>query len=161
MKLLAALTLVALAVGCGDDDSGDDVTLSDDAVIEYHFGDSSVPPEVHRSYTLTIDRTEVHAVVDSYGDLIGEDTVPLPDEVWTGLADNLDAVTDLDVSDDDDGCSGGTSRELTITDGDDEVVDVAFSVCGGSNESAAGELDDYVAPVIDAFPDWESLFDQQ
>jgi hypothetical protein len=159
LAVLTAATTTGLAAGCGDDDDDgpDDVALSDDAQITYHFGDSSVPPEFHRSYTLTIDATEVHAVVDSYGDVLEDVTEELPAEVWDGLVAGAGTVALLDPSDDDEGCAGGTSREIEITDGDDTVAASAFSVCGGANEDTARTLDAYVQPVLDAIPNWDDL----
>ena len=150
--------LASLVAGCGDDDDGaEDVSLSDDAEITYVFGDSSVPPEFHRSYTLTIDATEVHAVVDSYGDVLEDVTVELPAEVWDGLVAGVGSIADIDASDDEEGCSGGTSRSIQITDGGETVVVKEIYVCGDSNEGPADVLDAYVQPVLDAIPDWDSL----
>ena len=36
--------------------------------IIYRFGDASVPPDYHRSYTITVTAGGVRIVVDSYGD---------------------------------------------------------------------------------------------
>jgi len=158
--VLASVGLVGVAAACGDDDGADDddgdVTLSDEASITYEFGDASVPPEFHRSYTLTIDATEVRAVVDSYGDVIEDVTAPLPADVWAGLAADGGTVADLDVEDDG-GCDGGTSRSLEITDRGETLADSSFSVCGGANEAPAEVVDAYVQPVLDAIPDWEAL----
>jgi hypothetical protein len=158
--VVAGVSGLGMGPACGDDDDGGDaggVTLSDGAQITYHFGDSSVPPEFHRSYTLTIDAAEVHVVVDSYGDVLEDVTEPVPAEVWDALVDNLGTVTDLDAGDDDAGCSGGTSRSLVVTDQGDTVTDTAFSVCGGANDAPAATLDTYVQPVRDAIPNWTTL----
>jgi len=143
---------------CGDDNPAV-AEIGDDAVIEYHYGDSSVEPEFHRSYTLTISSDEVHVVVDSYGDVLQDTTAPVPAEVWTGLVENVGELAAIDPDDGDDGCDGGTSRSMTVTDGGEAVYDVAFGVCGGANDAAADRLDAYVAPVTEAIPDWEALVD--
>jgi hypothetical protein len=157
---VAALVGLAVgAVGCGGGDGdGDDVSLSDDAQITYHFGDASVPPEFHRSYTLTIDPTQVHAVVDSYGDVLGDVTEPLPADVWDRLVADIGTVAQLDTGGDaDEGCAGGTSRSIEITDDGETVVEKDVYVCGGANEAPAATLDAYVQPVLDAIPDWDAL----
>lgn len=161
MRPALATTLVivmaaAATAGCGGKDD-ETLTLGDDAQITYHFGDSSVPPEYHRSYTLTIDRTEVHTVIDSYGDVLGDVTTPLPEEVWDQLVAHVDEVSDLDPGGDDEGCAGGTSRSLQVSDSGDTVVDVSFGVCGGDNGGAATAVDTFVQPVIDVIPDWDTL----
>ena len=155
---LVVLVLAVAACG-GDDDDGpeaaDDV-LSDDATIEYHFGDSSVPPEYHRSYTLTVTKAEVHAVVDSYGDVLHDVTEPLPADVWDELVATADDVVDLPVDEDEEPCTGGTTRGLTIEDGGETLIDVSFGACGGSNGEAETRVDRWIRPVTQAIPDWES-----
>jgi hypothetical protein len=105
---------------CGDDDNEAVAEIGDNSVIEYHYGDASVEPESHRSYTLTISSDEVHVVVDSYGDVLQDTTVPLPAEVWAGLVENVGELAAIDP-DGGDGCDGGTSRSMTVTDGSDVV----------------------------------------
>jgi hypothetical protein len=154
--LIGLTALVGVvAAACGDD--SDDVTLSDDATITYEFGDASVPPEYHRSYALHISKDEVHVVVDSYGDVVGEATEPVPAEVWEQLVDNVGPVADLVSEDGVDSCSGGTHRTIEIEDGGETVVATDFEVCD-SNEKPADEVDGYVKPVIDAIPGWDELF---
>jgi hypothetical protein len=159
MRLILAASALALAIAataCGGDDD-DDITLGDDAQVTYHFGDSSVPPEYHRSYTLTVGPTEVHAVIDSYGDVLEDVTTPLPEEVWDQLVADIDDVSGLDPDGDDEGCAGGTSRELQVSDGGESVLHESFGVCGGSNSGDATAVDTYIQPVIDAIPDWDTL----
>jgi hypothetical protein len=40
--------------------------------IVYRFGDASVPPQYHRSYTITVTAGQARVVVDSYGDVLAE-----------------------------------------------------------------------------------------
>jgi hypothetical protein len=159
LLVLVPLVIGTGACGGGDDDDGptdSGATLSDDAVITYHYGDSSVPPEYHRSYTLTITKDEVHAVVDSYGDVLHDVTEPLPPKVWQQLVATVDTVLDLEVDEDAEPCAGGTTRDLKIEDKDEAAVDVGFGACGGSNGEAESAVDEWVQPVIDAIPDWDS-----
>jgi hypothetical protein len=157
---LPAVLVLGLATSlgaCGDDDSSSgEVTLSDDAVIDYRYGDASVEPQYHRSYTLTIRSDEVHVVVDSYGDVLHDTTAPLPPEVWDGLVDDATAIAGLDVEEDDP-CDGGTNRSITITDGDDTVLELDIPVCGDASAETADRLDAYLQPVRDAIPDWDAL----
>lgn len=86
---VAALTMLA---ACGADDdpvvtgsgatdattattaaSGEPLAL-DHTVVRYHYRDSSVPPEHHRSYTVTVTPDEAHIGVDSYGDVLHDET---------------------------------------------------------------------------------------
>jgi hypothetical protein len=167
LPTLCLTALVLLATACGDD--GDTppeiVSLSPEAVVEYRFGDSSVPPEFHRSYTLTISRDEVHAVVDSYGDVIGERTEPLPSEVWDDLTAGLDEVAAVQPSAADiSGCVGGRSRDLEVTDEGETLVSTHLYICRDEegdlhNEEEAEQIDAYVQPAIDLLPDWDELLE--
>jgi hypothetical protein len=159
--LLAPLAPLGTLAACGGGDGPSDVDpLSDAAVIEYRYGDASVPPEFHRSYTLTITRTDVHVVVDSYGDVIVEATEPLPGEVWDDLVADVGDMAALDAGNGaggGDGCAGGTSRHLTVRDAGVVVVDLDAEVCGDAGSRAGERIDDYVAPVTEVFPDFEAI----
>jgi hypothetical protein len=175
-RLAAGLALVVALgslAGCGDDDTvaSDDTTsttgspdttgasvstISDDATIVYRYGDSSVPPEYHRSYTLEIDRTEVAVEVDSYGEVLHSFSEPLPAEVWEELVAGSPDVLGIEIADDDEGCAGGTSRALRIDDGGETLLDVGFAQCGDSGTVAAATADEWVRPVIAAVPDWST-----
>jgi hypothetical protein len=59
-----------------------DLLASVDRVV-WHYGDASVPPPHHRSYSITVTRSEVYCVVDSYVDHIAKsrrklDSAPIP-----------------------------------------------------------------------------------
>jgi hypothetical protein len=154
--LCAALVMAVAVTACGgDDDDASGEPLSDSATIEYRYDDASIPPEFHRSYDLSITNKEVHFVVDIYGDIVRDETVPLPAEVWAGLTDTSDAVFNLEPEETEGDCAGGTARSLAVVDGDNEVLDLDFQVCGGVNDGAATTIDAYVQPVIDTIPDWE------
>ncbi len=154
-----ALAAVAACGGNGpgvtaDDASDTALSLSDEAVIEYHFGDSSVPPEYHRSYDLTVTKGNVHIVVDSYGTLINEVDRPLDDDVWSVLIDEVDSVDGLAEGSSDDGCTGGTSSTLKIVDGGTVVVNADAFLCGGEGSEA---LNEFVAPVVASISDFDEL----
>lgn len=123
-----------------------------DEGVVYEFHDASVAPDYHRSYTLTVWKGSARLVVDSYGDVIHDMTKRIDDALWqrtltlaTEFAD-ADSVTN-------DGCSGGTSEELTVfvgdEDGDEDLVHVFIDHCdtsGGANiMEAVGE----VLPLFD------------
>lgn len=163
LRSTAVLTIgLALGAACGDDSTGsvESIDLSDDATIEYVFTDSSVPPEFHRSYTLTIESDDVHAVVDSYGDEIGETSAPVTEGLWGSLALQADEMAKIEPDEAADGCAGGTKRDLTVVDRDETVIDLSFSVCEG-NEDQAARVDAYIDPVIAVIPDWDSVLDKQ
>lgn len=111
------------------------------------FTDSSVAPEYHRSYTLTVSAKGVHVVVDSYGDVLHDVTEDVPEEQWDAfvadLPDRLDALPEPQA---DDGCAGGTGTELTVTEGGDEVYAGEDHSCSQEFQAPAQAL---VAPFGD------------
>ena len=123
-SLLALCTLVLgfLLTGCvGEDDEDPTAVVVDPATttVEAHFRDSSVPPEYHRSWTLTLDQGQVRLVVDSYGDKIAEESVPMPQETWeefiASLPEEVDVLDEPEPTDP--GCTGGTGMTMDV-DGD-------------------------------------------
>ena len=147
--------LIAL-VACGDsDESGDDEVQLDPATatLEYRFNDASVPPEFHRSYTLTAEAASAHLVVDSYGDVLHDVTEPVDDELWQGVLDAAAAVS-TGTDDTSAGCAGGTSEELRVFDDEDQaLIDVTVDHCGSSS---GPELAEVVGDVLALF-DLEAL----
>jgi hypothetical protein len=151
---LFAIVMLLLPTACGDDDAPNgaerDVELDPaTATLVYRFNDSSVPPEYHRSYTLTADASSANLVVDSYGDVLHDVTEPNVVDVWQRTIDASQDLADLaDVTDD--GCTGGTSEELRVLDeADHAVVDARVDHCGSSS-------DRQLAPAI---ADLLALFD--
>ena len=143
---------LALLAGCGDDDEGNGwrafVVDPATATIVYRFNDASVPPEYHRSYTLTADAESVNLVVDSYGDVLHDVTEPNVDDVWQDALDMSQALSNTtEITSD--ACVGGTSEELRVLDDRDEaVIDVFVDHCGSS---AGPELDEAVAGELALF----------
>lgn len=53
--------------------------------ISFEFRDASVPPQYHRSYTIDVSKEESRVVVDSYGDVLAEQTEAITPETWGNL----------------------------------------------------------------------------
>ncbi|MDP1877702.1 MAG: hypothetical protein Q8M17_09115 [Actinomycetota bacterium] len=123
-----------------------------DATVTYAFHDSSVPPPYHRSYVLTVTQDEARIVIDSYGDVLADETAPTPPEVWEQLAASLPTVQGLVVASADPGCTGGTSVELDISGTGAALVDVYADECAGSNGTAVAAIDAWIAPARAIFP---------
>jgi hypothetical protein len=158
----AGALVVLLAAACATEAGGDGGPALDPATAEvaYQFHDSSVPPEYHRSYTITVQRGEARMVVDSYGDVLHDVTEDVDDETWAEVLDRVGAlrVSGRVGSDD---CTGGTASELqaqdaTHTPGDGAVA-VFAAPCGGEGSGAAEAIDTAIEPVVDLFDTEELL----
>lgn len=160
MPVLASCTMSAStdAASAGPtSQSSSSSPLPDDAVITYRFTDSSVPPQYHRSWTLTVTKQAEEIAVDSYGDVLGGGRAETPEAVWAGLAAGLPQIQSLAVSEDTQGCTGGTGEAVTVESGGAVLVDLSVYECGGVNAEAAEALRAWIAPARAEFPSTDEL----
>ncbi len=102
--------------------------------ITYRYGDSSVPPQYHRSYTITVTEERISIVVDSYGDILAEDSFDLAPGKMGEL---IKLAKDLKIRNTGNlrtssNCDGGTTRRLTIIEKGRERVNGEMYICGGT-----------------------------
>ncbi len=161
--VVLAVVVSGLAIGaCAQeaDDAGTSAVDPASAAVEYRYNDSSVPPEYHRSYTITVQDGEARMVVDSYGNELHDVTEPVDDEMWTELVDRVAAVRGR-ASGPSSECDGGTSRQLQLTDADHPATDPALrvhaEVCGGTGTDDARTIDAAIEPVLGLFDTEELL----
>jgi hypothetical protein len=152
LRTLPGLLAVGLLASCGGAQPSATTSLPDDAVVTYSFHDASVPPAYHRSVTLTVTRDLAHIVVDSYGEVLADTTAPMPVATWSALSSTIGSVSAIKVVEPSTGCTGGTSTDLTVSAGRDDLVDVSAASCGGSNAKAGKAIDAWVAPARGLFP---------
>lgn len=147
-RFLVVTAVLLVTVGCGvsersgdqpDPTGGTSVGEPEGFPVEStrlvkRFTDSSVPPEYHRSHTITIDARTTGIVIDSYGDEIARDEVPTDPGAWADvlaeLPDALDSLPDLDEPDD--GCTGGTNIGFTVYVDDEVRFQTDEYRCGGA-----------------------------
>ena len=100
--------------------------------IIYHFLDASVPPPYHRSFTITATEAEVRVVVDSYGEILADETLPLEPGVFQGLVDAL-TMSDIRIGEEisSEGYTGGTTETLTVYAGDEVIFSGYVYNCAG------------------------------
>lgn len=171
MRRLAAgaasvLAAVALATGCGPGPSGPDPSTTSESLapehqfdpaattITYAFTDSSVPPEYHRSFTLTVEGGVGTIVVDSYGDETARDEQEVSSAVVEDLVDAYNAgelshVFEPDLPDDE-GCAGGQTFALALAEGDTEDSTSIYR-CSEESDERALELAEAAAPLLESF----------
>ncbi len=99
---------------------------------------------------------DVTIVVDSYGEILHDETASIDDATWQAVLRTA-AALEIDSPGGSDDCDGGTSRDLQITGRDtDPVLDVQVAVCGGTGQAEAAVIDAFVAPLLALF-DMETL----
>lgn len=163
-RLAAVLTALLLAVAaCGDDGGGGSATTtapSGEEITEagFHFGDASITPERHRSWTLTVTDGMAYLVVDSYGDVVGEDAAVVPAAMWADLQAGVAGLAEARSESDEEDCDGdgATSAEVWAREGEADRFQMSVSVCGSGNRGTAESWRAPFDPVLDLF-DLEAL----
>ena len=105
----------------------------------WRFHDSSVPPQYHRSYVITVTPISIRKVVDSYGKVLGDETAPFDQARFDAVlaAVTRHALATRPAGDEHDGCTGGTSHALEIRSGEEVILRGEQGHCGGTD---AGSL---------------------
>lgn len=102
--------------------------------ITFEFHDSSVPPEYHRSTTLTVTPTTLRYTVDSYGDIIKDTSITITEEKFKQCIDAISThkMRSCDMGKDD-GCTGGTGHSLTVMKDSEVLLKGSIYHCGGGD----------------------------
>jgi hypothetical protein len=101
--------------------------------VEYRFGDSSVAPDYHRSYVITITGSAKTIAIDSYGNV-------LLTKQYTNTTSDFQAFKELLSKKGikkhkkiDSACCGGTSETLRLYKGDETIFDAYVYHCSGES----------------------------
>ena len=116
MKELFWAVLSLLGFGGGNASSGvSDADWSETTMVVYRFGDSSVGPEYHRSFTLSVSAKEIKLSVDSYGTTLLKRRYANTPKAFLAFRNEL-AKKGIKKHKmvEDEGCSGGTTQHLTL-----------------------------------------------
>jgi hypothetical protein len=125
------LLLLPLFFACEDSLT---ITEDDFSSITYSFHDSSVPPQYHRSYDITVSPKDVRVQVDSYGDILASDQFEISASDVSNLIKTINnAKLKSGNSEPGEGCDGGTSESLSIKTTKGKVYSGFFDHCGGIN----------------------------
>jgi hypothetical protein len=154
MKYLPILMLFALS-SC----QTPAVEFSRITKIEYRFDDSSVPPQYHRSYSITVTEQELRIVVDSYGDILADKKYHIDTARFTALLLDLEKLGiktgAVRVSQ---GCDGGTGEELKCWAGQTSVLSGYVGHCGGQDTgNLYGDVPAFAKSLKALIPDFASL----
>ncbi len=120
---------------------------------QYEFGDSSVPPPYHRSYTITLKGNELLFVVDSYGDILLEQRLDISADFKKEVRSLLKTFNiehkKKTISD---GCAGGTTKYIRLYKNGVEVFKGGLYFCAGdSYGDLSGDLNGFSQSFIQTF----------
>jgi len=145
--------------GGGPDDQNDGAAIRE---ITYAFGDASVPPEYHRSYTITVDAETARVVVDSYGDVLADEQYPATGQQFAELVASLetDEIANCTL-DQNEGCGGGTSERIAYSDGQQELFSGEVFHCGGQDSGdLCGDVAAFADQVRSLIPNLDELLQE-
>jgi hypothetical protein len=127
--------------------------------ITYQFGDASVPPSCHRSFAITVTGDKAVIVVDSYGDILVDETYPIDAAQFDGLREAVERNRIMNcVLTDDEGCTGGTSERISYRDGEKELFSGTVYHCGASDTgNLCGDIAAFAGEIKSLVPDLERL----
>jgi len=131
--------------------------------IRYNHTDSSVPPQYHRSYTISITPESIAIIVDSYGDIIAEKKFGCTPGQFNHLLSLLDEgkVKNVNLKKED-GCTGGTGEELTCRSAGTTIFNGKAYYCGGKTSGTlGGSIDNFKTAVKLLIPDFEKVLDRK
>lgn len=163
MYSLLALVLVSVFICCGGGGNSDDATTNPNydeiQELQYHFGDSSVPPEYHRSYTITISTDMVNIVVDSYGDILANENYDITNEQFNDIISSMrnNDIRNCELGEDD-SCVGGTSESFTGSGAEGIIFDGEVYHCGGDDfGDLCGDVANFANDVRNLIPNLTEL----
>ena len=130
--------------------------------IVYRFTDASVPPQYHRSYTVTATSNDVRVVVDSYGDIVADRTFGMSERKMQVLVQSLDdcGIESTKAGNAQDECTGGTSRSIRIFSEGTLLMEGTVHNCGGRFfGNLSGDLECFERSIQGIIPDFSRLLE--
>ena len=114
--------------------------------IIFIYDDASVPPDDHRSYTITVRPDQLVFEVDSYGELIRKDSVSITKNKWTQIRQAFvdSQIHNITEKENPEGCTGGSGNQIYVSMGSRSLFSGNQYRCGGFNEgNLSGDLDGF------------------
>ena len=132
--------------------SSEETLISKADFIVFEFHDASVPPDDHRSYTISITPTTLYYVVDSYGDVIKRDSLTIGKEKWEQckIAFESTGIRNVVEKENMEGCTGGTGNSIKVYQGTNPLFKGYQYRCGNLNEGDLdGDLNQFLRAIKD------------
>ncbi len=161
LNLTLLMPLLAVAIPGCIFDYLDDSTLEAITGITYSFQDSSVPPEYHRSYTITLTADTAKVVIDSYGEILANEEYAVTEEQFAGVKESLvtNNIRACELGDNA-SCAGGTSESVTYSDAEEVLFSGTVYSCGGEDSGdLCGDVTSFAEAVKSLVPDFEELLE--
>ncbi|HWQ99669.1 MAG TPA: hypothetical protein VN397_02365 [Candidatus Methylomirabilis sp.] len=121
----------------------------------YYFGDSSVPPQYHRSYAIVVRDNAVRLLVESYGDVKTDETRNVDAKKLADALSDTKALNAIAPDAVPDGCTGGRMHGACALASDGTRHAVDFYACGEVNREQTVSLDAWGTKLRALIPDFE------
>jgi hypothetical protein len=160
LPLFLAFFLVSAVSDAHGNNNGEvKMTNNDINEITYHFGDASVPPRYHRSYTIKVTAGSIRIVVDSYGEVLADKEYEIAPEQFNAIKRSLAKSRIKNCAlDGEDGCTGGTSESISYVDNQGNQFSGSIYHCGGKNAgNLCGDVTRFAEDVKRLIPDLSEL----
>ncbi len=154
-RLLLALAFFGL-VSCEENMNLDPKQVTE---VIYSFQDASVPPEYHRSYSITINKNQAAIEVDSYGDILAKDEFQFSEGQFEDLISTINEAQLKECESNNEAqCTGSTGELISIKEGEKEVYHQYLDHCDkNSNISKCGDFPTVIKAIKAFVPNLESL----
>ena len=123
--------------------------------IIFIYDDASVPPDDHRSYTITVSPDQLFFEVDSYGNIIREDSVSITKNKWTQIRQAFvdSQIHNIAEKENPEGCTGGSGNQVYVRMRSTSLFSGNQYRCGGFNEgNLSGDLDRFEKSIRQDLP---------
>lgn len=158
---VAAISLLLLALcACNNKSiSKDKRKMKEINEITYRFGDSSVPPPYHRSYSIVLNAETATVTIDSYGDIIAKKEYKVEKHTLDKM---LELFTKCKIANckekKNDGCTGGTSESIWQNTGSEKTFYGSVYHCGGKKYGTLeGDINKFADAMKALIPDLKEL----
>ena len=158
-----AILLLSTTISCGFSgvfkERANTVNMNEVKEIVYRFIDGSVPPKYHRSYTIKVTSKRSHIVVDSYGKVLADKDYEISSSQFKDLLDSFqkNMIRNCTLNKGD-GCTGGTSDKISLSNDKKEVFSGRVYHCGGEEYGdLCGDVSAFAEGVKKNVPDLNKL----
>ena len=128
----------------------------------YLYDDASVPPEYHRSYSITIESSQINVVVDSYGDILKDTVFPFDAKQFEKLAEVYQEAKlhYCETVKESDGCTGGNGEQIHSYSKESKLFSASVYHCGGIDYgNLCGNYESVKVKVHELVPNLKDLLE--
>ena len=139
MNKFLSMLLALLGCGCSEKTTTNVLVtpslISNTTQVEYRYGDSSLPPDYHRSYTIVITAEKMNISIDSYGKVLLTKEYPNNAANFQTLLGSLaqKGIKKHQDKKESEACTGGTSETLRLYKNGAAYFDGYVYHCDGEN----------------------------